>query len=328
MKNDIKIRKQIQRKIWVQLNLGWIITLSIILGFLTVLGLLAWLIISFNKNQNPKYANINIIYYISSSLISWLNNGTISGITFLIANNGLYFILPLALFFVSTQYKIRNTYIRRTLLMTTKEKNIKYIPLISSLIFFGFALSVFILLDLVTVIFSSINKEYSLNQNFFKNELINVIYFIMYYIFITGITYIITDLFRYKMDRKFVQKATYVIVFPVMFFAIVIPIVKAFLKFGSISFDYESPSMTPTLNTQFATVLTIFDSIFYVLMNPFKLEFIQTSEFIKNISNKNGFNFVTTEQAEIILWVFRGIWASSMLGYLAYHHFKKGGKYE
>ncbi|WP_218708961.1 hypothetical protein, partial [Mycoplasmopsis anatis] len=79
MKNDIKIRKQIQRKIWVQLNLGWIITLSIILGLLTVLGLLAWLIISFNKNQNPKYANINIIYYISSSLISWLNKGTISG---------------------------------------------------------------------------------------------------------------------------------------------------------------------------------------------------------------------------------------------------------
>lgn len=334
MKNEIKIRKKIQRKIWLQLNLGWLITLSVIFGILILTSIIGSMISFSYKDFNEKESlEIPFLYYVGDAISEWLQNGPIESLSTAITSNGLFFILPLALFFVNLEYKIRNIYIRRTLLITTYEKNIKFIPLISSLIFLSYAILTFIIIDLIGIAAISANTKYSLTSDFFKNELLGLTKFLMYYIFITGITYIVVDLFRYKMDKKFVQKATNTILIPVLIFEILLPIISLFFLSALLSHTYvEAPLIgyvrKTIINYEFATVLAVFESIFYVLINPFKIDLVVFAGLISDAADKNGFNFITPEQADIILWVFRSIYTVGMLSYLGYRYFWKSGKYE
>lgn len=334
MKNEIKIRKKIQRKIWLQLNLSWLITLSVIFGILILASIIGSIISFSYKDFNVKESlEIPFLYYVGVAISKWLQNGPIQSLSTAITSNGLFFILPLALFFVNLEYKIRNTYIRKTLLITTHEKNIKFIPLISSLIFLSYAILTFIIIDLIGIAAISANTKYSLTSDFFKNELLGLTKFLMYYIFITGITYIVVDLFRYKMDKKFVQKATNTILIPVLIFEILLPIISLFFLSALLSHTYvEAPLVgyveKTIINYEFATVLAVFESIFYVLINPFKIDLVVFAGLISDAADKNGFNFITQEQADIILWVFRSIYTVGMLSYLGYRYFWKSGKYE
>lgn len=332
MKNEIKIRKKIQRKIWLQLNLGWLITLSVIFGILILTSIIGSMISFSYKDFNKKDSlEIPFLYYVGYAISTWLQNGPIKSLsTTITSNNGLFFILPLALFFVNLEYKIRNTYIRKTLLITTHEKNIKFIPLISSLIFLSYAILTFIIIDLIGIAAISANTKYSLTSVFFKNELLGLTKFLMYYIFITGITYMVVDLFRYKMDKKFVQKATNTILIPVLLFEILLPIISLFFRSALLSYtNIEAPLVGyGRINYEFATALAVFESIFYVLINPFKIDLVVFAGLISDAADKNGFNFITPEQANIILWVFRSIYTVGMLSYLGYRYFWKSGKYE
>ncbi|MBW0594440.1 hypothetical protein MALH04_00191 [Mycoplasma anatis] len=318
----INDKKKILMKNLFRINFPWFIAISVLvaISLIMILSTIPWII---NHKNNIRWNIYNNSYgRYSIWVISIFKNGVFSFSNYSFSSNSFLTIL-IVVFFIISEYKINSIYFKKHTMQLIKEKNIKYIPLISSISLCLYTFFTFIIVDLVVfAILKDVRNQLinganftfeNFNINFWKSEFIVIAEQAIHYIFLVGLIYSIIDLYRYKISNTTWVKISLLI----LIFSVVIPFVLIML--WRIIFNVY-PNQIPLKIIQWIVILlNPFDSSFIGAYPLFSEEFLLASEETQKLIIAN---------IENIKWIIKGIYIAFAIIYVIFHFIFKNRKHE
>lgn len=315
-------KKKILIKMLFRTNLPWFIAISAFAIFFLIMifATTPWIL----SNKDNIFFNSNIDSYGKFSIwvCSMLKNGMFSFANYSFTSRTFFTILVVG-FFINLEYKIRTVYFRKHSMQLIKDKNIKYIPIISSISLCTYVFVTFILIDIVVFgVLKDVRSQFinyngfefeDFNINFWKSEFLVIIKNAIHYIFLIGLIYILIDLYRYKINNAAWIKISLII----LVFLVVIPFILIML-------------WSTIFNTYPNHVLLKSIQLTTTLLNPFDTSFIGASPLYdgKTLVEGQVTNEFVVENIQNIKWILRGIYNGFSSVYVVIHFAFKNAKYE
>lgn len=322
MIKKINDKKKILIKSLFRINFPWFITISILvaISLLMILSTIPWIV---NHRDNITWNIYNNSYgWYSVWVSSIFKNGIFSFSNYSFSSNSFLTIL-IVVFFIILEYKVNSIYFKKHSMQLTEEKNIKYIPLISSISLCLYTFLTFIIVDLVIfAVLKDVRNQLindanfafqNFNINFWKSEFIVIVEQTVHYIFLVGLIYLIIDFYRYKISNTTWVKISLLI----LIFSVVIPFVLIML--WRIIFNVY-PNQIPLKIIQWIVIVSNpFDSSFIGAYPLFSEVFFLESEETQKLIIAN---------IENIKWIIKGIYVAFAIIYVIFHFIFKNRKHE
>lgn len=318
----INDKKKILMKNLFRINFPWFIAISVLvaISLIMILSTIPWIV---NHKNNIRWNIYNNSYgWYSIWVSSIFKNGIFSFINYSFSSNSFLTIL-IVVFFIISEYKVNSIYFKKHTMQLIKEKNIKYIPLISSISLCLYTFLTFIIIDLIVfAILKDVRNQLinganftfkNFNIKFWKSEFIVIAEQTIHYIFLVGLIYSIIDLYRYKISNATWVKISLLI----LIFSVVIPFVLIML--WRIIFNVY-PNQIPLKIIQWIVIiLNPFDSSFIGAYPLFSEEFLLASEETQKLIIANIQN---------VKWIIKVIYVSFAIIYIIFHFIFKKRKHE
>lgn len=318
----INDKKKILMKNLFRINFPWFIAISVLvaISLIMILSTIPWIV---NHKNNIRWNIYNNSYgWYSIWVSSIFKNGIFSFINYSFSSNSFLTIL-IVVFFIISEYKVNSIYFKKHTMQLIKEKNIKYIPLISSISLCLYTFLTFIIIDLIVfAILKDVRNQLinganftfkNFNINFWKSEFIVIAEQTIHYIFLVGLIYSIIDLYRYKISNATWVKISLLI----LIFSVVIPFVLIML--WRIIFNVY-PNQIPLKIIQWIVILlNPFDSSFIGAYPLFSEEFLLASEETQKLIIANIQN---------VKWIIKVIYVSFAIISIIFHFIFKKRKHE
>lgn len=315
-------KKKILIKMLFRTNLPWFIAISAFAIFFLIMifATTPWIL----SNKDNIFFNSNIDSYGKFSIwvCSMLKNGMFSFANYSFTSRTFFTILVVG-FFINLEYKIRTVYFKKHTMQLIKDKNIKYIPIISSISLCSYVFVTFILIDIVVFgVLKDVRSQFinyngfefeDFNINYWKSEFLVIIKNAIHYIFLIGLIYILIDLYRYKINNAAWIKISLII----LVFLVVIPFILIML-------------WSTIFNTYPNHVLLKSIQLTTTLLNPFDTSFIGASPLYdgKTLVEGQVTNEFVVENIQNIKWILKGIYTGFSSVYVVIHFAFKNAKYE
>lgn len=322
MIKKINDKKKILIKSLFRINFPWFITISILaaISLLMILSTIPWIV---NHKDNITWNIYNNSYgWYSVWVSSIFKNGIFSFSNYSFSSNSFLTIL-IVVFFIILEYKVNSIYFKKHAIQLTEEKNIKYIPLISSISLCLYTFLTFMIVDLVIfAVLKDVRNQLindanfafeNFNINFWKSEFIVIVEQTIHYIFLVGFIYLIIDFYRYKISNTTWVKISLLI----LIFSVVIPFVLIML--WRIIFNVY-PNQIPLKIIQWIVIISNpFDSSFIGAYPLFSEVFFLESEETQKLIIAN---------IENIKWIIKVIYVAFAIIYVIFHFIFKNRKHE